>query len=98
MKGDDYLNHFMLRNFHFHVTAAYASLRHYGVDIGKSDYCGAIPMKTTRGKVRRRSPFTATPFTSDRPHPGGPVCGRRPGKNFLTFLQHWSGAVTCPAC
>ena len=21
-----------------------------------------------------------------------------PGKNFLTFLQHWSGAVTCPAC
>jgi len=23
---------------------------------------------------------------------------RRPGKNFLTFLQHWSGAVTCPAC
>ena len=20
-----------------------------------------------------------------------------PGKNFLTFLQHWSGAVTCPA-
>jgi hypothetical protein len=20
------------------------------------------------------------------------------GKNFLTFLQHWSGAVTCPAC
>ena len=23
--------------------------------------------------------------------------GRRPGKDFLTFLQHWSGAVTCPA-
>ena len=26
------------------------------------------------------------------------TCGRRPGKCFLTFLQHWSGAVTCPAC
>jgi len=26
------------------------------------------------------------------------TCGRRLGKNFLTFLQHWSGAVTCPAC
>jgi len=26
------------------------------------------------------------------------TCGRRPGKNFLTLLQHWSGAVTCPAC
>ena len=47
MKGDDYLNHFLLPNFHFHVTAAYAILRHYGVDIGKSDYLGAIPMKTT---------------------------------------------------
>ena len=46
-KGDDYLNHFLLPNFHFHVTAAYAILRHYGVDIGKSDFFGAIPMKTT---------------------------------------------------
>ena len=26
------------------------------------------------------------------------TCGRRPGKCFLTLLQHWSGAVTCPAC
>jgi predicted HTH transcriptional regulator len=26
------------------------------------------------------------------------TCGRRPGKDCLTFLQHWSGAVTCPAC
>jgi hypothetical protein len=26
------------------------------------------------------------------------MCGRRPGKNFLTLLQHWSGAVMCPAC
>ena len=47
MNGADYLIHFLLPNFHFHVTAAYAILRHYGVDIGKSDYLGAIPMKTT---------------------------------------------------
>jgi hypothetical protein len=26
------------------------------------------------------------------------TCGRRRGKDFLTLLQHWSGAVTCPAC
>jgi hypothetical protein len=27
------------------------------------------------------------------------TCGRRRlGKNFLTFLQHWSGAVMCAAC
>ena len=47
MKGDDYLNHFVLPNFYFHVTAAYAILRHCGVDIGKSDFFGAIPMKMT---------------------------------------------------
>jgi hypothetical protein len=23
---------------------------------------------------------------------------RQLGKNFLTLLQHWSDAVTCPAC
>jgi uncharacterized protein len=47
MKGDDYLNHFVLPNFYFHCTAAYAILRHCGVEIGKSDYLGAIPMKMT---------------------------------------------------
>ncbi len=47
MKGDDYLNHFVLPNFHFHVTAAYAILRHSGVDIGKRDFIGAIPMTMT---------------------------------------------------
>jgi hypothetical protein len=27
------------------------------------------------------------------------MCGRRRlGKNFLTFVQHWSGVVMCPAC
>jgi len=25
------------------------------------------------------------------------MCGRRLGKNFLTLLQRWSGAVMCPA-
>ena len=47
MKGADYLVHFLLPNFHFHVTAAYAILRHCGVDIAKSDYFGAIPVKKT---------------------------------------------------
>jgi hypothetical protein len=47
MKGADYLNHFVLPNFYFHMTAAYAILRHCGVDIGKRDYMGAIPMKMT---------------------------------------------------
>ena len=47
MKGDDYLTHFVVPNFYFHVTATYAILRHCGVDIGKRDFLGAIPIKTT---------------------------------------------------
>jgi hypothetical protein len=47
MKGDDYLNHFMLPNVYFHATAAYAILRHCGVELGKQDFLGAIPMKMT---------------------------------------------------
>jgi uncharacterized protein len=47
MKGSDYLNHFVLPNFYFHCTAAYAILRHCGVEIGKRDFLGAIPMKMT---------------------------------------------------
>ena len=45
MKGDDYLTHFVLPNFYFHATAAYAILRHCGVELGKRDFLGAIPIK-----------------------------------------------------
>ena len=44
MKGSDYLNHFVLPNFYFHCTAAYAVLRHAGVEVGKRDFLGAIPL------------------------------------------------------
>ena len=47
MKGDNYLNHFVLPNFYFHLTAAYAILRHCGIELGKRDFLGAIPMKMT---------------------------------------------------
>lgn len=40
-KGDDYLVSFVLPNFYFHVTTAYAILRHCGVEIGKRDFLGA---------------------------------------------------------
>jgi hypothetical protein len=40
-KGQQYLVHFALPNFYFHVTAAYAILRHCGVPIGKRDFLGA---------------------------------------------------------
>jgi len=38
MKGEAYLKHWALPNFFFHVTTAYALLRHNGVELGKSDY------------------------------------------------------------
>jgi len=47
MKGADYLNHFVLPNFYFHLTAAYAILRHCGVELGKRDFLGAIPLRMT---------------------------------------------------
>lgn len=33
-------------NIYFHVTTAYAILRHNGVGVGKKDYLGALPYKT----------------------------------------------------
>lgn len=47
MKGADYLNHFALPNFYFHLTTAYDILRHCGVEIGKRDFIGTIPMRVT---------------------------------------------------
>ena len=38
--GQSYLLHFALPNFFFHVTTAYAILRHNGVQIGKRNYLG----------------------------------------------------------
>jgi len=38
MKAQAYLTAWVLPNFFFHVTTAYAILRHNGVDLGKSDY------------------------------------------------------------
>jgi hypothetical protein len=40
--GLGYLTDFVLPNFYFHTSIAYALLRKAGVEIGKSDYLGAI--------------------------------------------------------
>ncbi|MFY7857060.1 MAG: DUF1993 domain-containing protein [Rubrivivax sp.] len=39
-QGEDYLRHFALPNFYFHVTTTYALLRQAGVEIGKRDFLG----------------------------------------------------------
>jgi hypothetical protein len=38
--GRSYVLNFALPNFYFHVTTAYAILRHKGVPIGKMDFIG----------------------------------------------------------
>jgi hypothetical protein len=46
LKGSDYVLEYALPNFFFHVTTAYAILRHNGVDVGKGDYLGALSLRS----------------------------------------------------
>jgi hypothetical protein len=41
--GRDFLTGFALPNFFFHITTAYALLRHNGIAIGKMDFLGPPP-------------------------------------------------------
>jgi hypothetical protein len=41
--GADYLLHFAMPNFYFHLTTAYDILRAGGVEIGKRNFIGAVP-------------------------------------------------------
>jgi hypothetical protein len=43
MSGANYLLHYAMPNFYFHLTTAYDILRYAGVPIGKRDYMGAVP-------------------------------------------------------
>ena len=46
LRGGDYLDHFALPNFYFHLVTAYDILRHNGVDVGKMDYIVDLPFRT----------------------------------------------------
>ncbi len=41
-KGQPYLLHFAMPNLYFHMSMAYAILRHNGVDVGKRDFIGGF--------------------------------------------------------
>jgi len=43
MTGTEYLVQFALPNFYFHLTTAYAILRHNGVPLGKADFIVDLP-------------------------------------------------------
>lgn len=45
MTGFDYAREYLIPNFFFHVTAAYALLRKQGLSIGKADFMGGLPLK-----------------------------------------------------
>ncbi len=45
LSGEDFAIQHMIPNFYFHVTTAYAILRHNGVDLGKKDFLGPMPFK-----------------------------------------------------
>jgi len=45
MSGADYFLEHGVPNFFFHLTHAYAILRHNGVNIGKRDYLGALSLR-----------------------------------------------------
>lgn len=43
-EGQGYLTSFALPNFYFHLSMAYAILRHLGVPLGKRDFLGQIEL------------------------------------------------------
>ncbi|MBX3233177.1 MAG: DUF1993 domain-containing protein [Labilithrix sp.] len=43
--GEEYVYDFGIPNLHFHLTIAYAILRHNGVPLGKADFIGGLPFK-----------------------------------------------------
>lgn len=43
--GEEYAIQYAGPNLYFHITTAYAILRHNGVDVGKKDFLGDMPYK-----------------------------------------------------
>jgi uncharacterized protein len=46
LTGLEFVIEHAIPNIYFHITTAYAILRHNGVDVGKKDYLGAMPFKS----------------------------------------------------
>ena len=46
LTGREFAIEHAIPNMYFHVTTAYAILRHNGVALGKKDYLGAMPYKS----------------------------------------------------
>lgn len=46
LTGTEFAIQHAIPNIYFHITTAYAILRHNGVDVGKKDYLGSMPYKS----------------------------------------------------
>lgn len=46
MRGDEYVMQFALANFYFHTVTVYAMLRTNGIELGKREFIGGVPMRT----------------------------------------------------
>ncbi len=46
LPGPEFAVQHAIPNLYFHVTTAYAILRHNGVEVGKKDYLGSMPFKS----------------------------------------------------
>jgi uncharacterized protein len=46
MRGDEYIAQFALANFYFHTVTAYTILRHNGIELGKREFIGGVPMRS----------------------------------------------------
>lgn len=45
LTGSEFVIQHSLPNIYFHITTAYSILRHNGVDVGKKDFLGNMPLK-----------------------------------------------------
>lgn len=45
LTGTEFVIQHSLPNIYFHITTAYSILRHNGVDVGKKDFLGNMPLK-----------------------------------------------------
>lgn len=46
LTGLEFAIQYAIPNLYFHITTAYAILRHNGVEVGKKDYLGPMPFKS----------------------------------------------------
>lgn len=46
LTGLEFITQHSIPNLYFHVTTAYSILRHNGVDLGKKDFLGPMPLKS----------------------------------------------------